>query len=103
MEQLVMGGGDKAGGGLTKLVDGFLDRARVAGQMGEGMVCAQPSLGDLASFSCPRARPRAAVHLVSDFSCKTSRGAPNLFHRPRPGGRPDGPKRCDDGRDDGCG
>jgi hypothetical protein len=99
MEQLVMGGGDKAGGGLTKLVDGFVDRARVADQMGEGMVCAQPSLGDLTSFLCA---PRAAVHLVSDFSCKTSRGAPNLLHRPRQGGRPDGPKRRDDGRDDGC-
>ena len=33
-------GGAKAGGGLNKLVDGFLDRARVAEQVGEGMVAA---------------------------------------------------------------
>lgn len=37
MEHL-LGGGAKAGGGLNTLVDGFLDRARVAEQMAEGMV-----------------------------------------------------------------
>ena len=36
MEQLV--GGAKAGGGLGKLVDGFLERDRLAEQLAHGMV-----------------------------------------------------------------
>ena len=37
--------GAKAGGGLDKLVDGFLDRAHVAKQIGEGMVAVGELLG----------------------------------------------------------
>ena len=48
MEHIV--GGAKAGGGLGNLVDGFLDRVRVAEQMGEGMVAVGAAPGPNAAM-----------------------------------------------------